>query len=67
MNAVGELLCTVPLIAYGSDPEGIALRAGANQLFIAFDGGRRIASFDYVPTLPEGDDLEEAPPDCVLS
>lgn len=66
LDAEGRLLATAPLIAYGSDPEGIALRAGANQLFIAFDGGARIAAFGYRPTLPEGVAFEDAPPDCVM-
>jgi hypothetical protein len=66
LDAEGRLLATAPLIAYGRDPEGIALRAGANQLFVAFDGGARIAAFAYRPTLPDGMTLEDAPPDCVM-
>ncbi|MEM9394645.1 MAG: hypothetical protein AAGA38_12345 [Pseudomonadota bacterium] len=62
----GRLLATAPLAAYGMDPEGIAIRPGSNQLFIAFDGGASIASFDYNPTLP--DDHEALPPgaDCAM-
>ncbi|MDJ0859999.1 MAG: hypothetical protein QNJ03_13015 [Dinoroseobacter sp.] len=62
----GTLLATAPLAAYGLDPEGIAIRTGSNQLFIAFDGGASIASFTYTPTLPE--DHRPLPPaaDCVM-
>ncbi|MBV2358942.1 hypothetical protein KUH32_04075 [Thalassococcus sp. CAU 1522] len=65
-TADGELLATEPLIAYGMDPEGIAIRPGSGQLFIAFDMGARIVSFDYTPTLPEG--AEPLPPgaDCMM-
>ena len=47
------------------DPEGIALRPGSNQLFIAFDQGAAIAAFTYTPTLPDGHDLPPAA-DCVM-
>lgn len=65
-DAEGGLLGTVSLVPYGIDPEGIAIRPGSGQLFIAFDSGAKIASFDYTPTLPEG-----APPlapgaDCMM-
>ncbi|MEM1075574.1 MAG: hypothetical protein AAGI36_14015 [Pseudomonadota bacterium] len=62
----GQLLATAPLTAYGMDPEGIAIRPGSNQLFIAFDSGASIKSFDYTPTLPDG--LEPLPPgaDCAM-
>ncbi|MBT8457578.1 MAG: hypothetical protein HKO95_02040 [Rhodobacteraceae bacterium] len=62
----GELLGIAPLLAYGRDPEGIALRPSTNTLFIAFDGGARIAAFDYVPT--GGIDADAAVPgaDCVM-
>lgn len=65
-DAEGQLLATVSLIEYGIDPEGIAIRPGSNQLFIAFDSGTRISSFDYTPTLPKN--VEPLPPggDCVL-
>ncbi|MEL6167547.1 MAG: hypothetical protein AAFR35_02565 [Pseudomonadota bacterium] len=61
----GQLLATLPLIEYGLDPEGIAIRPGAGQLFMAFDQGARIASFEYTPTLSEGEAL---PPgaDCMM-
>ncbi len=65
-DAEGGLLATVSLYEYGTDPEGIAIRPGSNQLFIAFDGGARIAAFDYTPTLPP--DAEPLPPgaDCAM-
>lgn len=66
MDAEGRLLNTVSLVEYGIDPEGIAIRPGSGQMFIAFDQGARIVSFDYVPTLP--DDAEPLPPgaDCMM-
>jgi len=65
-DAEGTLLGTVSLLEYGIDPEGIALRPGSGQLFIAFDQGAQIVSFDYSPTLPA--DAEPLPPgaDCML-
>ncbi|KIT14502.1 hypothetical protein [Jannaschia aquimarina] len=62
----GELIASVPLWEYGTDPEGIAIRPGSGQLFIAFDTGARIVSFDYTATLPEG--AEPLPPgaDCMM-
>jgi hypothetical protein len=67
LDAEGRLLGTQPLIAWGRDPEGIAIRPGTNMLFMAFDGGARIAAFDYVPTVGAG----LAPPrpgaDCAIS
>ncbi|PWJ16992.1 hypothetical protein [Jannaschia seohaensis] len=62
----GALLATASLWEYGSDPEGIAIRPGSNQLFIAFDEGASIASFDYVPTLPEGAELPPPGADCMM-
>ncbi|TFL18850.1 hypothetical protein [Jannaschia formosa] len=66
LSPEGELLATAPLWEHGSDPEGIAIRPGSDQLFVAFDEGASIASFDYVPTLPEG--AEALPPgaDCMM-
>lgn len=65
-SADGLLLGTTSLLPYGRDPEGIAIRPGSNQIFIAFDGGASIASFEYLPTLPDG--AEPLPPgaDCLL-
>ena len=65
-DAEGTLLGTLPLLQYGTDPEGIAIRPGSNQLFLAFDQGARIASFDYTPTLAP--DAEPPPPgaDCMM-
>ncbi|MEL6125298.1 MAG: hypothetical protein AAGJ92_04685 [Pseudomonadota bacterium] len=65
-DAEGQLLATAPLREYGIDPEGIAIRPGSNQLFIAFDQGARIASFDYTPTLPEGADPLPIGGDCMM-
>lgn len=62
----GELLGQASLLEYATDPEGIAIRPGSNQLFVAFDGGAEIVTFEYTPTLPEG--TEALPPgaDCML-
>ncbi|MEM1352128.1 MAG: hypothetical protein AAGF27_07275 [Pseudomonadota bacterium] len=65
-NEAGDLLATASLWEYGRDPEGIAIRPGSNQLFIAFDSGTRIASFDYTPTLPEGSDPLPPGADCAM-
>lgn len=65
-DAEGGLLAIAPLSAYGIDPEGIAIRPGSNQLFIAFDGGAAIASFDYTPTLPDGADALPPGADCMM-
>jgi hypothetical protein len=66
LDAEGRLLGTHPLIAWGKDPEGIAIRPGTNMLFMAFDGGARIAAFDYVPTMPDGE-LPDPGADCAVS
>lgn len=65
-DAEGTLLNTAPLAQYGRDPEGIAIRPGSNQLFIAFDSGAKIAAFDYTPTLPEGAEDLPVAADCAL-
>ena len=65
-DAKGQLLATVSLFEYGTDPEGIAIRPGSNQMFIAFDSGASIAAFDYVPTLPEGAAPLEPGADCMM-
>lgn len=65
-DAEGQLLATQSLLEYGVDPEGIAIRPGSNQLFIAFDSGAAIASFDYTPTLPEGADPLPPGADCMM-
>ena len=46
----------MPVSGKPSDPEGVAIRPGSDEMFIAFDQGARIASFTYTPTLPEGAD-----------
>lgn len=65
-DAEGNLLATASLLEYGVDPEGVALRPGSNQLFVAFDSGARIAAFDYTATLPP--DADPLPPgaDCAM-
>ncbi len=65
-DAEGRFLATASLIEYGTDPEGIAIRPGSNQLFIAFDTGAKIVSFDYTPTLPEGADPLPVGADCMM-
>ena len=62
----GELLATQSLIEYGLDPEGIAIRPGSDEMFIAFDQGAKIASFTYTPTLPEGADPLPPGADCMM-
>lgn len=65
-DSEGNLLATVPLDVHGLDPEGIAIRPGSNQMFIAFDVGASIVSFDYTPTRVDG--AEPLPPgaDCMM-
>lgn len=62
----GVLLARASLREYGFDPEGIAIRPGSNQLFIAFDSGAEIVTFDYSPTLPAN--AQPLPPgaDCMM-
>ncbi|MDF0601792.1 hypothetical protein P1J78_13685 [Psychromarinibacter sp. C21-152] len=67
LDPEGRLLGTLPLIEYGRDPEGIAIRAGANLLFLAFDGGARIAALDYTPTVGENMALPAPGADCAIS
>jgi len=62
----GELLATQSLIEFGLDPEGIAIRPGSDEMFIAFDQGARIAAFSYTPTLPEGSDPLPPGADCMM-
>ncbi|WP_425038747.1 hypothetical protein [Primorskyibacter sp. S187A] len=65
-TAEGDLLAQASLLEYGTDPEGIAIRPGSNQLFIAFDGGAKIVTFDYAPTLPAGSAPLEPGADCMM-
>ena len=65
-DAEGTLLASVPLTQYGIDPEGIAIRPGSSQMFIAFDQGAEIVSFDYIPTLPEGAEDLAPGADCMM-
>lgn len=62
----GQLLAQISLLEFGVDPEGIAIRPGSNQLFVAFDSGAEIVTFDYTPTLPAG--VPPLPPgsDCMM-
>ena len=62
----GDLLAQASLIEYGRDPEGIAIRPGSNQLFVAFDSGAQIVTFDYTPTLPEGSAALPPGADCMM-
>lgn len=62
----GALLNTASLLEYGNDPEGIAIRPGADELFIAFDSGAKIVSFTYTPTLPEGSGDLPVAADCAF-
>lgn len=62
----GTLLAQASLIEYGRDPEGIAIRPGSNQLFVAFDSGAQIVTFDYTPTLPAGADPLPPGADCMM-
>lgn len=62
----GVLLATESLLPYGLDPEGIAIRPGSDEMFIAFDQGARIAAFSYTPTLPEGADPLPPGADCMM-
>lgn len=62
----GALLATQSLIEYGVDPEGIAIRPGSDEMFIAFDQGAKIAAFRYTPTLPEGADPLPPGADCMM-
>ncbi|MDJ0826801.1 MAG: hypothetical protein QNJ16_14985 [Rhodobacter sp.] len=64
-DAEWRFLGTTPLIAYGTDPEGIAIRPGSNTIFIAFDQGARIAAFDYVPTGAAAPEADAS--DCMIS
>lgn len=65
-DASGQLLGTTSLTPYGRDPEGIAIRPGAGEVFIAFDEGAQIASFSYQPTLPAGSAPLPPSPDCLM-
>ncbi|MEM0990859.1 MAG: hypothetical protein AAGK00_18480 [Pseudomonadota bacterium] len=62
----GEFLAKVNLLQYGTDPEGVAIRPGSDQLFIAFDGGARIMTFNYTPTLPDNADPLPEGADCMM-
>jgi uncharacterized protein YjiK len=65
-DAEGRFLARANLLEHGDDPEGIAIRPGSDELFVAFDGGAKIVTFTYTPTLPP--DAAPLPPgaDCML-
>ncbi|MEM8850909.1 MAG: hypothetical protein AAGE03_12860 [Pseudomonadota bacterium] len=65
-DADGTFLSRASLWEYGDDPEGIAIRPGSGQLFVAFDGGAEIVTFDYTPTLPADADLLPPAADCMM-
>jgi len=65
-TASGDLLARANLIEYGTYPAGTTIRPGSNQLFVAFDGGSEIVSFDYTPTLPERADPLPEGADCMM-
>lgn len=65
-TAQGALLAQASLYEYGVDPEGIAIRPGSNQLFVAFDGGAEIVTFEYTPNLPEGAPALPPGADCMM-
>ena len=65
-NQDGTLLATVSLAPYGIDPEGIAIRPGSDELFVAFDMDAMVASFSYTPTLPEGSAPLPTGADCMM-
>ena len=62
----GDLLATQSLLEFGLDPEGIAIRPGSDEMFIAFDQGAKIAAFTYTPTLPDGADALPPGADCMM-
>ncbi|MEL7460518.1 MAG: hypothetical protein AAFX45_08420 [Pseudomonadota bacterium] len=62
----GDLLATQSLFEFGIDPEGIAIRPGSDEMFIAFDQGAKIAAFTYTPTLPAGADPLPPGADCMM-
>lgn len=65
-DADGTLLNTASLLTFGIDPEGIAIRPGSDELFVAFDQGAMIARFTYTPTLPEGAEPLRPSADCMM-
>ena len=65
-SADGTLLATAPLMEFGIDPEGIAIRPGSDELFIAFDMGSKVMSFACTPTLPAGADPLPPGGDCMM-
>lgn len=63
----GEFIARVSLREYGIDPEGVALRTATNTIFVAFDGGARIAEFEFQPTAGPDFDPDVSQIDCVMS
>ncbi|MGB3554044.1 MAG: hypothetical protein WBA25_05320 [Jannaschia sp.] len=65
-DAEGRLLDRASLWEFGDDPEGIAIRPGSDQVFVAFDGGAQVVTFSYTPTLPTGADPLPPGADCMM-
>lgn len=65
-TADGQLLASISLKEYGVDPEGIAIRPGSSEVFIAFDSGAKIVTFDYTPTQVAGITPDSPGADCMM-
>lgn len=65
-DAGGTLLSVTPLSAYGYDAEGITVMPQTGRMFIGFDGGQRLAVFDYLPTAPDAPQPIDPGPDCAI-
>ncbi|MEO1538652.1 MAG: hypothetical protein AAFR73_13085 [Pseudomonadota bacterium] len=60
------LLARADLRDYGRDLEGIAIRPGSDQLFMTFDCGAEIITFDDTSTLPSRSAPLPTGADCML-
>lgn len=49
----GTLLAVVSLREFGRDPEGVAIQADTGTMWVGFDDGGALVTFDYLPTLRE--------------
>ena len=65
-DADGDFLASLSLYEFGLDPEGIAIRPGSGQVFIAFQGSGTVAAFDYVPTQPKQTNALPPGGDCMM-
>lgn len=63
----GTVLTVTPLSLWGYDAEGVALQPETGTLFVGFDGGRRLAIFDWAPSRATIDAPLDRGPDCALS